>query len=176
MAGTLAGLSGPYDDHDAYLVVQDPSRNIKLRRKTGTLKLKRMVDRTADGFELWTTVLDCRLPASRQAWETALSWVGVEADPLPLVACRTPDEAIAALTRAAPGFVSVETVKHRLFYRESGDTRMESARVDIAGTPFATVVFESNELARARALRNRFGVALERPENYVALIAAIVPR
>jgi hypothetical protein len=175
MSRRFPSVSGPFDDDDVYLVADDAKKNIKLRRRTSRIKLKRMIDCEDDGFELWRTELDCPLPAPAQAWTKLLSWLRVKSDARTFLACSTPEEAIEAMRGAVASFVCVMAFKHRLFYAASPITRIEAGQVEISGTRLSTVVFESTSLNEARALRDQFACELETPDNYVGLISSIIP-
>ena len=134
-----------------------------------------MLEREDDGFELWRTQLESVLPAPVRIWRQVLTWLDVDADPALLAGCSTPDEALAAMRGAAANLACVETSKRRTFYQASPAARIEVGRITIGAAALSTVVFESRELAEARALRGQFAGELAGPENYVGLISSIIP-
>jgi hypothetical protein len=174
MLRRFPSVSGPFYDNDVYLLADDATKNIKLRKRTERIKLKRMIQREDDAFELWRTELDCALPAPLHAWKEVLSWLGINSDESTFLACSSADEALGALRGAVASLVYLASTKHRLFYPASPSTRIEASNIEINDAPLSTVVFESTDLADARALRDEFACELATPDNYVHLIRSIV--
>ena len=54
------------EDHDVYLVTGSDRINLKIRRRDNSFKLKRLYERTEDGFERWRTEFDASLPVGVQ--------------------------------------------------------------------------------------------------------------
>ena len=64
------------DEHDVYLVTGSEEINLKIRYRDNTLKLKRLYERTDDGFERWRTEFDASLPVGAQLSREVLGLIG----------------------------------------------------------------------------------------------------
>jgi hypothetical protein len=140
-----------------------------VRRRSGTLKAKALLDRADDGFELWETRINGPIPASVDVWRDALALLGAEGEATTLAASPTADHVCALLGQGATGLTGVELVKDRVFYR-LGPAQLEVTEVSAGGQVLQSVAFESPDLGAARDIRRLVAAdALGRPENYVSL-------
>jgi hypothetical protein len=137
---------GPIVDDDVYLLWPAGRSNVKVRRRTGTVKLKALVERLGDGFELWRTEVDSTLPAPRWAAELLAAEVpGGDA----AAATSDVDELLVRLCDGG-GVRCVTVTKSRAFFDE-GDARIEMASVRLGRDPVVSLAVESPDLAKARS-------------------------
>ena len=172
MPGRLADLGavvhGRLVERDAYVLGPDIGVNIKVRFRTGSIKVKQLVDRAGDGFELWRTEKDARLPAHRETWEEVGSRLEVQLDTNRIETLADPGEVVRALCNPAGKLRCVEVAKDRSSFLVPPG-RVELAEVVVAGAIFQSIAFESRTLASARSLRSQLWAAeLGAPENYVS--------
>jgi hypothetical protein len=63
-------------EHDVYIVTGSERINLKIRRRDNAFKLKRLYERTDDGFERWRTEFDASLPVGVQLSLGVLDLIG----------------------------------------------------------------------------------------------------
>ena len=63
-------------EHDVYLLAGSDRINLKVRHRENSLKLKRLLERTEDGFERWRTEFDVPLPAGPERFREVLDLIG----------------------------------------------------------------------------------------------------
>ena len=63
-------------EHDVYMLTGSDRINLKVRHRENSLKLKRMLERTDDGFERWRTEFDTPLPAGPEHFRDVLDLIG----------------------------------------------------------------------------------------------------
>lgn len=161
-------MHGPLVERDAYVLGPDIRVNVKVRFRTGSIKVKQLVDSAEDGFELWRTETDACLPAPPEIWEEVASRLAVELDVHGIGTLGDPGEVVGALCGPAGKVRCVEVAKERSSFRVPPG-RVELAEVMVAGTVFQSIAFESRTLSCARSLRSRlWGPELGAPENYVS--------
>ena len=90
-SSSLDPASRVVDEHDVYVLTLSDRINLKVRHRENSLKLKRLLERTDDGFERWRTEFDAPLPAGfRNASDVVLDLIGIEAPQTNLVLRREP--------------------------------------------------------------------------------------
>jgi hypothetical protein len=70
--------------HDVYVLTRSDRINLKVRHpshRENSLKLKRLVERTDDGFERWRTEFDAPLPAGPERLRDVLDLIGRAGSP-----------------------------------------------------------------------------------------------
>ena len=165
---------GSAPERDTYLLAPGVHANVKIRSTSATVKLKELIRREDDGFELWRTGVDARLPASRQAWDEIARTLSVELDTARLETISDPADALAALRESAEDVRCVDVVKNRTAF-PSDSASVEHADVTVALVKLESVAFESSDLAAARSLRWHLGEeGLGVPESYVDLCRRIL--
>jgi hypothetical protein len=163
-----AVVHGRLVEHDAYVLGPDVRVNVKLRFRTGSIKVKQLVDSAGDGFELWRTETDERLPAPQETWEEVASRLEVRLDTKRIEPLADPGEVVRALCDPTGKLRCVEVAKDRSSFLVSPG-RVELAEVVVAGAVFQSIAFESRTLASAQSLRSQlWAPELGAPENYVS--------
>lgn len=161
-------MHGPLVERDAYVLGRDNRVNIKVRFRTGSIKVKQLVDSAEDGFELWRAETDASLPAPPETWEEVGSRLAVELDVHGIGTLGDPGEVVGALCGPAGKVRCVEVAKERSSFLVPPG-RIEVAEVVVAGDVFQSIAFESRTLSSARSLRSRlWRPELGIPENYVS--------
>jgi hypothetical protein len=155
------------ENEDLYLISALTDQNVKLREDGGQLKLKPMLARLDDGFELYeeTERLVFPMPAAPGAVRMACGLLGVAfeaARPLAL------DELLGRLAAEAPEVTAVRVRKRRTQYA-AGDGWIELAELEFPRAAVRTLGIQSPRLDLTRALRDEVDPdrALE-PLGYVA--------
>jgi hypothetical protein len=171
----FTGKRGPFIENDVYLIGSDIATNIKIRKRTRTIKIKVLLVRECDGFERWRTELDdVLLPAPAEVWRDVLSRLQVEGDDQRLATCSDADQVVDALCRGRTNPACVETPKRRVLYA-APEASVEVAEVTIGMTHLHSVEFKSPDLARARAIHNQLSAYdLGTAESYMSVISRIV--
>jgi hypothetical protein len=150
--------------------------NIKVRTRTRTVKVKHLLDHRDDGFELWRTRSDTRLPAGTDVWEEVASQLSIELDAQEIAKLSIPDEVIRALCDSMGHVRCIEAEKTRTFFVGT-PAQIELAEIVIGGKAFHSIAFESHDLSSARSLRAELGgTALGTPENYISFCSRILSR
>jgi len=172
----FSGADGPHLEEDIYLIGSDIATNIKVRKRTGSIKLKVMLDRKEDGLERWRTELnpELKLPAPAEEWPSLLDRLKIKGDIQLLSRCKDFDQVVKALCSTDSNLTCVKTSKSRIFY-EGSSARIEVAKVTIGTIGLHSVGFESPNLARARAIRDQFlADDLGTPINYMTMCLRII--
>jgi hypothetical protein len=166
-------LEGPLKESDTYLLGRDARLNLKVRARTESVKIRELLYRAEDGFELWRTPIDARLPAPAQIWRDVVARLSVQRDADRLATLSDPRDAVAGLCGATGDVRCVEVGKERVFF-PMPPAHVELAEVVVAEGVFHSVAFESPDLALARSLRAEFhGIDLGAPVNYVGFCSRI---
>ncbi len=148
--------------------------NIKVRARTGTVKVKHLLERRDDGFERWRTRSDTRLPAGTGVWEDIASGLSIQLDAQEIAKLSTPDEVVRALCGFTGDIRCLEADKTRTFFGRTS-AQIELAEIVIEGKIFHSIAFESYDLTSARSLRTDLGgTTLGTPENYIAFCSRIL--
>jgi hypothetical protein len=166
MAERFRAIDAPLVERDTYVLGADEGLNLKVRARTASVKVRELVERADDGFELWRTPINAALPAPAAIWTDVASRLSVERDASRLAALSDPHAVAAALCEAGD-VRCLEVGKERVFFRRQ-EGHVELAEVTVPEGVFRSVAFESPHLAFARSLRAELeGAELGRPENYV---------
>lgn len=161
---------------DTYVLVPGVSVNVKLRAAApATVKVKELIEREDDGFELWQTSVDAQLPVDRETWELVGRAASLDLDTARLGATSHHGEALDVLRDSAAASARfVDVVKRRTSF-PSESASVEVAEVSVAHVDLESVAFESPDLGAARSLRSRVVEDdLGAPENYVAVCRRIL--
>jgi exopolyphosphatase / guanosine-5'-triphosphate,3'-diphosphate pyrophosphatase len=154
-AASLAELGGDervQESDELYLLSTAGDESVKIR--AGLLDLK-LLERTAEGLELWFPELKASFPISAADLHSVLAALGTpvplarEAYTLPELA----DEVIAP----APGLLAVEVHKHRRHYKLEG-CLAESTELTTAAGKTQTIAIESEDPQRVLEARGRLGL------------------
>ena len=68
--------SGSSFEHDVCVLTRSDRINLKVHHREHSLKLKRLVEPTDDGFERWRTEFDVPLPAGPSRFRDVLDLIG----------------------------------------------------------------------------------------------------
>jgi hypothetical protein len=169
--------SGPVSERDTYVLAHGvQAANVKIRWRRGRVKVKELVEREDDGFELWRTTADVRLPAGPDVWDEVARVLSLQLDTARLGAASHPAGVLEALRRSTDVIRHVEMTKERTSFA-AGSAEVEVAALTLAGTALESIAFESADLAAARRLRSRLAEpGLGEPENYVNLCWRMLAR
>jgi hypothetical protein len=157
-------------EDDIYLLGGDPAINIKFRKRVNTIKVKTLLERESDNFELWESTIDSRLPAAPETWRAVLTLLDARGDLSQLAVCESAADALNLLCTANPNLRWVEVWKQRTFYY-SGNVRIDSAKTRVGQNVLYSTSFESPDLGLARAARFKFPIAeLGEEQNYIEML------
>jgi hypothetical protein len=160
-------LTPPIEESDVYLLTDDTSVNVKLRRRTNALKVKLLGGRSGDGLERWRTDIDSQLPAPASVWQAALRAVNVVDDASALGACAHFDAAVGALTHLAPALALVRVEKRRTTF-QVGEIKLEVATFSVEREQRRSFAVESRHVeAIQKVLRTLDSRTLGQPTNYI---------
>ncbi len=166
-------------EKDVYLIASEAATNIKVRKRKQkpSIKIKVLLERKDDGFELWHTEFESALPVLVEVWDDLLPRLRVEGDSQLLAGYSDPDDVVKALCKVRSNLAYVETEKRRIKY-ESETATLDVAHVRIRTNVTATVLhsvgFESSDLARARELHGQLWADdLGSAENYVSVCSRV---
>ena len=87
-------------EHDVYVLTGSDRINLKVRHRENSLKLKRLFERTGDGFERWRTEFDAPLPAGPERFRDVLDLIGRAGSPERLGAAHAPVRWSSSWTRS----------------------------------------------------------------------------
>jgi hypothetical protein len=155
------------EERDVYVLTPSRLVNLKLRRRTNALKLKRLGARSSDGFERWRTEFDAPLPVDRSVAESTLDLLDARSLIEPLLAASTTDEALAVISVVCSPDRFVEVRKRRELYRHA-QCVADDAQLQVGRRTFRSIGVES---ASVRELRRFVGSwrrdQLGQPRNYM---------
>ena len=161
------------EDHDVYLVTGSDRINLKIRRRDNSFKLKRLYERTDDGFERWRTEFDAPLPVGVQLSLGVLGLIGKTGPAERLGAAETAGEALAILkTICDPGQMVAVHKSRRSFQR--GNCSLDEVRFRTEdGSYYRSLGVESGRLSELRTVvqelpRGRLGS----PRNYMEFLVS----
>jgi hypothetical protein len=158
------------EDHDVYLLTGSISINLKLRRRTNALKLKRLGGRSSEGFERWRTELDMPLPVGHAIAEQALGLLRAGALVETLSAAATTDEALEIISTAFAPDRIVEAHKWRRLYHP-GSCLVDDVRFEVRGSAFRSIGVESTIRQELRTLVSELSAErLGNPCNYMQFL------
>ena len=158
-------------EHDVYLLTPSDQINLKVRHRANSLKLKRLYERTPDGFERWRTEFEAPLPAGQEHFRDVLSLIGRAGSPEQLGAAENAGEVVELLDAIAdpPQLVAVHKSR-RQFHR--GTCGVDEVRFRTLGGTFRSLGIESSSLDDLRSLmQNVAQDELGSPCNYTEFLA-----
>jgi hypothetical protein len=140
------------ENDDLYFVSSLTDQNVKLRTDSGLLKLKPLLVRLDEGFELYeeSERLVFPMPAPPDAVRMAGGLLGVALDARAAV---DRDALVAALEAHAPAIRGVRVRKRRTQY-STGDAWIELAELAFPAASMRSLGIQSASLDAVRALRD----------------------
>jgi hypothetical protein len=158
-------------EHDVYVLTGSDRVNLKVRHRENSLKLKRLVERTDDGFERWRTEFDAPLPAGPERFRDVLDLVGREGSPERLGAAARAGEVVEILDAICdPSQLVVVHKSRHLFQR--GTCCVDEVRFRTRGGTYRSLGVESSSLDDLRSLVQDLGQGrLGSPCNYTEFLA-----
>jgi len=158
------------EDQDIYLLTGSSRINLKLRRRSSALKLKRLDGRSVESFERWRTEFDVALPVGRAISVRALSLLRACGSVDALSVAPTTAEAVDIISTVLAPERIVETHKWRRIYRH-GSCLVDDARFEVEGSAFRSIGVESANLRSLRTLVSELAAErLGSPCNYMQFL------
>jgi hypothetical protein len=158
-------------EHDVYVLTGSDRINLKVRHRENSLKLKRLVERTDDGFERWRTEFDAPLPAGPERFRDVLDLIGRTGSPERLGATARAGDVVEILDAICDPsqLVAVHKARH-LFQR--GTCRVDEVRFRTRGGTYRSLGVESSHLGDLHSLVQDLGQGtLGSPCNYTEFLA-----
>ena len=172
---TFASLEPAFsvvDEHDVYLLSGSNRINLKIRHRENTVKLKRLHERTSDGFERWRTEFDALLPAGTELFREVLDLVGRAGPAEWLGAAASAGEAVGILATICDPSQMVSVYKSRRLYKRGFGT-LDEVRFRIDESHYSSVGVESSSLTELRTLVEDMGLGrLGSPRNYAEFLVS----
>ena len=172
---TSASLEPPFkvvDEHDVYLLSGSNRVNLKIRHRENTVKLKRLHERTSDGFERWRTEFDAALPAGTELFREVLDLIGTAGPVEQLGAAANAGEAVAILDTICNRSQTVSVYKSRRLFQRGVGT-VDEVRFRIDDGHYSSLGVESTSLSELRMLVDDLGLGrLGSPCNYAEFLAS----
>ena len=162
--------SAEIEDQDVYLLTGSSRINLKLRRRSNALKLKRLCGRSSEGFELWRTEFDVPLPVGRAISVRTLGLLraGGLIDTLSVAA--TTDEALEIVSTVFPSDRIVEARKWRRIH-QGRSCLVDDVRFQVSGSAFWSIGVESASAPALRTLVSELAAdRLGEPRNYMQFL------
>ena len=160
------------DEHDVYLLGGSTRINLKIRHRENTVKLKRLLERTSDGFERWRTEFDAALPAGTELFREVLDLIGKSGPAERLGAAANAGEAVGILDTICDPSQIVSVYKSRRLYQRGIGT-VDEARFRIDEGHYSSLGVESSSLSELRTLVEDLGLAkLGSPCNYAEFLVS----
>ena len=158
-------------EHDVYVLTRSDRINLKVRHRENSLKLKRLVERTDDGFERWRTEFDVPLPAGPERFRDVLDLVGRAGSPERLGAAARAGEVVEILDAICDPSQLVAVHKSRHLFQR-GTCRVDEVRFRTRGGTYRSLGVESSSLGDLRSLVQDLGQGrLGSPCNYTEFLA-----
>jgi hypothetical protein len=158
------------EDHDVYLLIGSTWINLKLRRRTNALKLKRLCGRSLEGFERWRTEFDTPLPVGRAIAERALGLLRARTLVETLSVAATTHETLEIISTVCPPDRIVEAHKWRRLYQR-GSCLVDDVRVQVSGSAFRSIGVESASVQALRTFVSELAAErLGNPRNYMQFL------
>ena len=159
------------DEHDVYVLTRSDRINLKVRHRENSLKLKRLVERTDDGFERWRTEFDVPLPAGPERFGDVLDLIGRAGSPERLGAAAQAGEVVEILEAICDPSQLVAVHKSRHLFQR-GTCGVDEVRFRTQGGTYRSLGVESSNLDDVRSLvldldHGRLGL----PCNYTEFLA-----
>jgi hypothetical protein len=160
------------DEHDVYLLSGSTRINLKIRHRENTVKHKRLVERTSDGFERWRTEFDAALPAGTELFREVLELIGTAGPADRLGAAASAGEAVEILdTVCDPARIVSVHKSRRQFQRATGI--LDEVRFRIDERHYRSLGVESTSLSELRKLVEDLGLLrLGPPCNYAEFLGS----
>jgi hypothetical protein len=159
------------DEHDVYVLTGSDGINLKVRSRENSLKLKRLLERTDDGFERWRTEFDAPLPAGPERFRDVLDLIGRAGSAERLGAAAGAREVVEILGAICDPSQLVAVHKTRHLF-ERGTCRVDEVRFRTRGGTYRSVGVESSILGDLRSLVQELGPGgLGSPCNYTEFLA-----
>ena len=172
---TFASLEPAFsvvDEHDVYLLSGSNRINLKIRYRENTVKLKRLHERTSDGFERWRTEFDAALPAGTELFREVLDLIGRAGPAERLGAAASAGEAVGILATICDPSQMVSVYKSRRLYKRGFGT-LDEVRFRIDASQYSSVGVESSSLTEIRTLVEDMELGgLGSPRNYAEFLAS----
>ena len=159
------------DEHDVYVLTGSDWINLKVRHRENSVKLKRLLERTDDGFERWRTEFDVPLPAGPQRFGDVLDLIGQAGSPERLGAAAQACDVVEILEAICdPSQMAAVHKSRHLFQR--GTCCVDEVRFRTRGRTYRSLGVESSSLDDLRSLvqdldQHRLGL----PCNYTEFLA-----
>ena len=158
-------------EHDVYVLTRSDRINLKVRHRENSLKLKRMLERTDDGFERWRTEFDVPLPAGPERFRDVLDLIGRAGSAERLGAAAGAGEVVEILEAICDPSQLVAVHKSRHLF-ERGTCRVDEVRFRTRGGTYRSLGVESSILGDLRSLVQDLGQSrLGSPCNYTEFLA-----
>jgi hypothetical protein len=158
-------------EHDVYVLTGSDRVNLKVRHRENSLKLKRLVERTDDGFERWRTEFDVPLPAGPERFRDVLDLIGRAGSPERLGAAARAGEVVEILDAICDPSQLVAVHKSRHLFQR-GTCCVDEVRFRTRGGTYRSLGVESSSLDDLRSLMQDLGQGrLGSPCNYTKFLA-----
>jgi hypothetical protein len=172
-SGSTGHASRLVDEPDVYLLTGSDRINLKIRRRDNSLKLKRLLERTEDGFERWRTEFDASLPVGIQVAREVLGLIGMTGPADRLGTAGSAGEALAILeTICSPGQMAAVYKSRRLIQRGSCSLDEVRCRTE-DGNYYRSLGVESTSLSELRTVVEELPLGgLGTPRNYIEFLVS----
>jgi hypothetical protein len=158
-------------EHDVYMLTPSDRINVKVRHRENLLKLKRLVERTDDRFELWRTEFYAPLPAGPERFGEVLDLVGKDGSPERLGAAAGAGEVVEVLEEICDPSQLVAVHKSRHLFQR-GTCCVDEVRFRTGGQTYRSLGVEGSSLDDVRSLVQDLGQdRLGPPCNYTEFLA-----
>ena len=158
-------------EHDVYMLTRSDRINLKVRHRENSLKLKRLLERTDDGFERWRTEFDVPLPAGPERFRDVLDLIGRAGSAERLGAAARAGEVVEILDEICDPSQLVAVHKPRHLF-ERGTCRLDDVRFRTRGGTYRSLGVESSSLDDLRSLvQDLEQGGLGSPCNYTEFLA-----
>jgi hypothetical protein len=158
-------------EHDVYMLTRSDRINVKVRHRENLLKLKTLVERTDDGFELWRTEFDAPLPAGPERFGEVLDLLGTDGSPERLGAAAGAGEVVEVLEEICDPSQLVAVHKSRHLFQR-GTCCVDEVRFRTGGHTYRSLGVEGSRLDDVRSLVQDLGQhRLGSPRNYTEFLA-----
>jgi hypothetical protein len=161
------------DEQDVYLLTRSDHINLKIRHRGNAVKLKRLNERSVDGFERWRTEFDAPLPAGAQRFREVLELIGRAGPADRLGAAASADEAVELLAAICDPQQMVTVYKTRQLFQQ-GACRLDIVRFRTEAGNYNSLGVESSSLSDLRAVVRDLALGtLGTPCNYMEFLRSL---
>jgi hypothetical protein len=158
-------------EHDVYVLTRSDRINLKVRHRENSLKLKRLLERTDDGFEHWRTEFDAPLPAGPERFREVLELIGRAGSAQRLGAAGRASEVVEILDAICDPSQLVAVHKSRHLF-ERGTCCVDEVRFRTRRGTYRSLGVESSSLGDLRSLAQDLDQGrLGSPCNYTEFLA-----